>query len=197
VQAGDVVLAAQHLLDAVALARAIPGPMAAYSLLATIPWLHAMSDHESVVWLDAVLAPLTPVLAASLPPGFARSLEIIVATSRRSLDDERADAARRRAAGVSVTDALPEVDLLIRRLTPAGARTSNVPHEEPPPDVLTARQLEVLRLLASGHTNREIARDLNVAPKTVMHHLTATYRAIGVRSRSEATAWAFRHHVAS
>jgi DNA-binding NarL/FixJ family response regulator len=30
-----------------------------------------------------------------------------------------------------------------------------------------------------------------------MHHLTATYRALGVRSRSEATAWAFRHHVAS
>jgi DNA-binding NarL/FixJ family response regulator len=50
----------------------------------------------------------------------------------------------------------------------------------------------VLQLLASGLTNKQIATRLHVSPKTVMHHALAIYRVLGVRSRSEATAWAFR-----
>jgi DNA-binding NarL/FixJ family response regulator len=46
--------------------------------------------------------------------------------------------------------------------------------------------------LATGLTNKEISERLHMAPKTVMHHLTAVYQKLGVRSRSEATAWAFR-----
>lgn len=58
---------------------------------------------------------------------------------------------------------------------------------------LTPRELEVLALLANGLTNREIADELLLSVKTVMHHSVAIYRKLDVRGRAEATAYAHRH----
>ena len=58
---------------------------------------------------------------------------------------------------------------------------------------LTPRELEVLRLLARGDTNKDIAVALGLRPKTVMHHSVAIYGKLGVRGRAEATAWAYRN----
>ena len=60
---------------------------------------------------------------------------------------------------------------------------------------MTPRQREVLLALASGRTNKEIAELLRITPKSVMHHSMAVYRALGVRGRAEATAWAYRHRL--
>ncbi|QKJ21050.1 response regulator transcription factor [Microbacterium hominis] len=60
---------------------------------------------------------------------------------------------------------------------------------------ITAREREVLRLLADGLTNKQIAQQLRISAKTVMHHSVAIYRKLGVRGRSEATAFAFRHRL--
>ena len=57
---------------------------------------------------------------------------------------------------------------------------------------LTDRQLEVVRLLVGGLTNKEIALRLGLTPKTVMHHTVAIYQRLGVRGRSETVAWAIR-----
>jgi len=51
---------------------------------------------------------------------------------------------------------------------------------------LTARQLEVLRLLASGETNTEIARDLYIAQSTVRQHLINIFGKLGVENPAEA-----------
>ena len=51
---------------------------------------------------------------------------------------------------------------------------------------LTARQLEVLRLLLKGMTNRAIAKDLKIAENTVKQHSHAIYRVLGVESRTAA-----------
>jgi len=58
--------------------------------------------------------------------------------------------------------------------------------------LLTARQLEILVLLAAGMTNKEISQRLVVAPKTTMHHTSNIYRRLGVRGRGEAVAWGRR-----
>jgi len=58
---------------------------------------------------------------------------------------------------------------------------------------LTPRELDVLRLLAEGDTNKDIAIALGLRPKTVMHHSVAIYGKLGVRGRAEATAWAYRN----
>ncbi len=60
------------------------------------------------------------------------------------------------------------------------------------PDGLTAREAEVLRLLASGRTNKEIAGDLVLSVHTVERHLANAYRKISVRNRADATAYVLR-----
>jgi DNA-binding NarL/FixJ family response regulator len=60
-------------------------------------------------------------------------------------------------------------------------------------DRLTARELEVLRLAASGRSNREIAGELVLSVRTVERHVTNLYAKIGARGKADATAYAFRH----
>ena len=60
---------------------------------------------------------------------------------------------------------------------------------------LTSRQMDVLRLMAQGKSNKEIARDLDLAPSTVKTHLTAVYGVLGVRNRTEAAIQAARDGV--
>jgi len=60
------------------------------------------------------------------------------------------------------------------------------------PDNLTAREVEVLRLLAEGKTNKEIAAALVVSIPTVQRHIANIYGKIGARGRADATAYAIR-----
>lgn len=60
-------------------------------------------------------------------------------------------------------------------------------------DGLTGRELQVLGLVASGKTNREIATDLVISEKTVARHVSNIFVKLGVGSRSAATAYAFKH----
>jgi DNA-binding NarL/FixJ family response regulator len=55
---------------------------------------------------------------------------------------------------------------------------------------LTDRELEILRLVAQGHTNGRIARELWVTEQTVKFHLSNTYRKLGVANRTEASRYA-------
>jgi len=68
------------------------------------------------------------------------------------------------------------------------ARLSNITMGE-----LTARETEVVRLVAAGRSNREIADQLFISEKTVARHLTNLFTKIEVRSRTQAAAWAFRN----
>ena len=61
---------------------------------------------------------------------------------------------------------------------------------------LTVRETEVLRLVAHGRANKEIAADLGLSVHTVERHLTNLFPKIGCRSRTEATAYAINHGIA-
>ena len=60
---------------------------------------------------------------------------------------------------------------------------------------LSARELEVLRLVATGRSNRAIAADLVLAEKTIDRHVTNIFTKLGVSSRTAATAYAYEHHL--
>ena len=79
------------------------------------------------------------------------------------------------------------VEALLRRLPPE--RESDGSFD------LTSRELEVLGLLASGLRQGEIAERLVVTPKTVGKHIERILRKLGVHSRAEAVAVAYRSHV--
>jgi HD-GYP domain-containing protein (c-di-GMP phosphodiesterase class II) len=75
-------------------------------------------------------------------------------------------------------------------LAAAGHR---VPARRAWPGGLTAREVEVLGLLARGHSNREIAQALVVTPKTAMNHVEHIYAKLGISSRAAATLYATQH----
>ena len=62
-------------------------------------------------------------------------------------------------------------------------------------DHLTVREVEILRLVAEGQTDAQIADHLVISPRTVNAHLTSIYRKIQVSSRSAATRYAIEHHL--
>jgi pimeloyl-ACP methyl ester carboxylesterase/DNA-binding CsgD family transcriptional regulator len=69
-------------------------------------------------------------------------------------------------------------------------------HAMVPPGGLTRRELEVLRLVAAGESNSQIARRLGLSTHTVERHAANLYRKIGARGRADATAYALRNGLA-
>ncbi|MEU4252032.1 response regulator transcription factor [Amycolatopsis sp. NPDC026612] len=96
-----------------------------------------------------------------------------------------ARALRSAAAGQSTVDGE-----LQRRLVEAAARST--PRRVKELEGLTARELEVLRLIAAGLSNTEIARTLVVSEATVKTHVNHLFAKAGLRDRAQAVAFAYR-----
>jgi DNA-binding NarL/FixJ family response regulator len=62
-----------------------------------------------------------------------------------------------------------------------------------PQDVLSAREIEVLRLVAAGQANKQVGRALGISERTVKAHLGRVFRQIGVGDRTSAALWARDH----
>lgn len=93
----------------------------------------------------------------------------------------------------------PKVQLrLLERLSAAGAQrpAAGTAAARELPDGLTAREAEVLSLVAEGMTNAEIARRLQVSTATVKTHINNLFAKTGVRDRAQAMRYAFRHGIA-
>jgi DNA-binding NarL/FixJ family response regulator len=108
----------------------------------------------------------------------------LIARACAALGDEDAARLERDAARAAFAelDARPE----LARLETAGER---------PPAGLTGRELEVLRLVAAGRSNREIAAALTISEHTVARHLQNIFAKLGVSSRTAAGAFAFEHRL--
>ena len=68
-------------------------------------------------------------------------------------------------------------------------RLPNVPR----PAGLTEREVDVLRLIARGHVNKQVAAELGISPKTVGHHVEHIYAKAGVRTRAGAALFAMEN----
>lgn len=101
-------------------------------------------------------------------------------------DDAAGREAAAAAAAFAELGAHPTVHAIARPRLPAV-----------PPGGLTAREAEVLSLVAAGRTNREVAAMLVLSEKTVARHLANIFTKLGVSSRTAATAFAFEHGLAT
>lgn len=153
---------------------------------------------EVAAMLYGAVAPHLPQIRRSFPPAHVRSWEGFITAVRRTLGDDDFDAAARTGSAVTWDEAVNEAIAVcaveldepdVRR--PAAASAPARAPEAP----LTDRELEVLRRIASGDSNKDVAAALGIRPKTVMHHSVAIYRKLGVRGRAEATAYAYQHHL--
>ena len=105
---------------------------------------------------------------------------------RKALPADEAAAELRRTRGLDL-DAVDAV------LTAAGHLVAKQKRELP--GGLSAREVEVLQLLARGLTNKQIAAELVISPKTAGHHVQHVYDKIGLSTRGAATLWAVQHGV--
>ena len=105
----------------------------------------------------------------------------------------RGDDAVRAAAMLSEAATLAErigMPALLARARGLGAR---VDRAAAPPDDLSWRELDILRLVAAGRSNREIGRELSISEHTVANHVRSILRKTGAANRTEAAGYAYRH----
>ena len=116
-----------------------------------------------------------------------------IAAGHRDAAATRLQRAADLAGQLRTSPLLQEISQLARRarieITGTSTATGGVPFG------LTARELEVLRLVAAGRSNREIGAELFVSPKTAGVHVSNILSKLGVASRGEAAAAAHRLHI--
>jgi DNA-binding NarL/FixJ family response regulator len=122
-----------------------------------------------------------------IPYEGARVRELIGSACRALGDEDAAamefEAARQVFLRLEASPAVTRVDQLLASSTAAtGSR-------------LTGRELQVIRLLASGRTNRAIARQLTISQRTVDRHVSNILTKLNLPSRSAATAYAYQHNL--
>ncbi|MFI5673284.1 helix-turn-helix transcriptional regulator [Streptomyces cellulosae] len=116
-----------------------------------------------------------------------RFAEALLAAERREEAAVQARAARETAVRLGATPLLDQVDTLMRR-----GRLAEPPAADARAAVLTAREQEVLRLLALGRSNRQIGEELFITGKTASVHVSNILAKLGAASRTEAVAVAYR-----
>lgn len=145
----------------------------------------ALADGRPQQALTALREALAGWMEIPAPYEAARARVLLAQACRTLGDDETAElelaAARSTVAGLCADD---EADRLMAAVIPPSV-------SGPTPAGLTAREVEVLRLVATGASNRDIARTLFLSEKTVARHVANIFTKIEVTSRSAATAYAY------
>lgn len=122
--------------------------------------------------------------------GYEREVEAL----RAQLGKAAFDAAWAEGRGMTPEQVLVAEHLLALAASPVALPTP-APAPSSLPEGLTAREVEVLRLLARGLKNEEIARQLVITSETVKSHLKSIFSKLGVTNRAAATRYAFEHQL--
>jgi DNA-binding NarL/FixJ family response regulator len=188
----EIVLAAKD----VSAARAAAGELAEIAGRFNAPLLHAVSDRAlgavSLAEGDAkaALAALRQswITWCELEaPYEAARVRVLMALAYRELGNHDAadlelDAACQAFQRLGAAPALACVEALTHKKLPDAG-------------TLTEREVEVLKLVASGRTNRAIASKLGISEKTVARHLSNIFNKLGLSSRAAATAYAYQRQL--
>ncbi|MEU4515682.1 AAA family ATPase [Nonomuraea wenchangensis] len=123
------------------------------------------------------------------------SAQALLAAGDRQEAAARLERARELATRLGAAPLLEQLDVVRRRARLGGGGASDEPAGDGQPLGLTARELEVLREVTNGRSNREIAETLVISVKTVSVHVSNILAKLGVAGRGEAAATAHRLHL--
>jgi len=201
-----VMLVDDHALVRAAVRQAIAAPdveIVGESATAEAALLLAPQLRPDVLLVDIDLPGMDGVsLVRELAPRLPETRIVMLTVS--SSDRHLVDAMRNGACGYLTKDLSPEALLravrsacdgelamprrmaarLVHRLVETSRRATDA--DDPALGTLTTRELEVLRLLVEGLTDREIAGSLTVSPRTVETHVSSVLHKLGARNRAEA-----------
>ena len=191
----DTVAALRDALAQAAAGTAQPGPVErAHAAVFTAEASRAAGRDDPAAWDAAVSA--WDLVGQPYPLACALLRAAAVAADRdQGGAAERLRRAAELAAGLGARPLLEQIARLARRaridLPPAIAGQAGAPA----PFGLTAREMEVLHLVAAGRGNQQIAAELFISPKTASVHVSNILGKLGVSSRVEAAATAYRLHL--
>ncbi len=160
----------------------------------------AQELRPDVVLMDLLMPVMDGVTATAAIRREVPDTEVLALTSVLE-DDKVVDAVRAGAIGYLLKDT--EDDALCRSIKAAAAgqvqlapeaavRLMRDVHTTEEPEGLTDRETDVLRLLAAGKANKEIARVLGIGERTVKSHVSSILAKLGVQSRTQAALYATR-----
>jgi DNA-binding CsgD family transcriptional regulator len=128
--------------------------------------------------MERLMAIMSPVHSALYRSGLE--------TIRASLGPKEFDTQVAGGRMLDRDETLAELMDYLRDVAQVASRGLTPRADDDPRSELTPREQQVLVLLARGLRNKEIASEIRVTPKTVMHHTVSIYRKLGVRGRTEA-----------
>jgi ATP/maltotriose-dependent transcriptional regulator MalT len=146
---------------------------------------------EARAHLDAALA-----LADACAAPYERALTLLALAGQHAAAGETASAEARLDTARAICLPLGAAPTLARIAAVAAALAAQAPPGSRAPGGLSRREAEVLRLLAVGRSNGQIAAALFLSPRTVQRHVANLYLKIGAHDRAAATAYARRHRLA-
>lgn len=163
--------------------------------------------NPDVILMDIIMPEMDGLSAIRVIKSNLSEVEIIALTS--FIDNQKVlTAIQNGAAGYMMKDASPnELARAIRAaargevyLHPEAARRLATglrvqATEDPSPEVLTPRELDVLQLVARGLSNQDIASDLSISLQTVKAHMSSILDKLNLNSRVQAALYALRHNV--
>jgi ATP/maltotriose-dependent transcriptional regulator MalT len=191
--AGDLVQARTHAEAALAHASELRQPLALLAAHRILGELNTEAGRlaEASAHLDAALT-----LAEACAAPYERALTLLAHAERYTAEHQHGAAMSTLAKARAILEtlkarpALARAETLAQRLTAASSVPAALPFG------LSAREAEVLRLVAQGLPDAEIANRLFLSRRTVHAHLRTVYGKLGVASRSAATRCAIEHNLA-
>lgn len=148
-------------------------------------------DPERAIRIGGAAESAREAFGGQTPPGLASVPNLRQLALEAGVEEPRVEQLWSEGRGMTAKDALAYA------FDAAGAsdrdRVDALAQEPEVPGGLTGREVEVLALVATGKTNREIAADLVISEKTVARHISNIFTKLGVTSRAAATAYAFQH----